>query len=93
VILRVLGASSRQLLLLQLAEFAMLAAVLAVVALALGSALAWLVMTQLFGFDWLPDWPRVLAVLGGGIALVLAFALAASLPVLRARPAQSLRAL
>lgn len=93
VILRVLGASSRQLLLLQLAEFAILAAVLALVALALGSALAWLVMTQLFGFDWLPDWPRVLAVLGGGITLVLAFALAASLPVLRARPAQSLRAL
>ena len=93
VILRVLGASSRQLLLLQLAEFAMLAAVLAVVALGLGSGMAWLVVTQLFEFDWLPDWLRILAVLGGGIALVLVFALAASLPVLRARPAQSLRAL
>ncbi len=93
VILRVLGASTRQLLLLQLAEFALLAAVLAVVALALGGALGWLVIVQLFEFDWLPDWPRVLAVLGAGIALVLAFALGASLPLLRARPARTLRSL
>ena len=93
VILRVLGASRRQLLLMQLGEFGMLAAILAAVSLALGSALAWLVVVQLFEFDWLPDWGEVLAVLGAGVALVLAFALGASLPLLRARPAQSLRAL
>ena len=93
VILRVLGASRRQLLALQLAEFALLAAVLAAVALGLGSGLAWLVIVELFEFEWMPDWPRVLAVLGAGIALVLTFALAASLPLLRARPAQALRAL
>ena len=93
VILRVLGASTRQLLTLQLAEFGMLAAMLAFVALGLGGALAWLVIVQLFEFEWMPDWPRVLAVLGAGIALVLAFALAASLPLLRARPAQTLRTL
>jgi putative ABC transport system permease protein len=93
VILRVLGASSRQLLLLQLAEFGMLAAVLGVVALGLGGALGWIVIVQLFEFDWLPDWGRVLAVLGAGIALVLVFALGASLQVLRAQPAQSLRTL
>lgn len=93
VILRVLGASGRQLLLLQLAEYALLALVLAVVALALGSAIAWLVVVQLFEFDWLPAWPQVLAVLAGGLVLVLAFALAASLPLLRAKPAQALREL
>ena len=93
VILRVLGASTRQLLTLQLAEFGLLATLLALVALGLGGALAWLVIVQLFEFEWLPDWPRVLAVLGAGIALVLAFALAASLPLLRARPAQTLRSL
>jgi putative ABC transport system permease protein len=32
-------------------------------------------------------------VLGAGVALVLAFALGASLPLLRARPAQALRTL
>jgi putative ABC transport system permease protein len=93
VILRVLGASRRQLLLLQLAEYGALAAVLALVALVLGSSIAWLVIVQLFGFDWLPDWPRILAVLGAGLALVLGFALAGSLPLLRARPAQALRKL
>lgn len=93
VILRVLGASGRQLLLLQLAEYALLASVLALVSLALGSAIAWLVVVQLFEFDWLPDWPVVLGVLGAGLALVLGFALAASLPLLRAKPAQALREL
>jgi putative ABC transport system permease protein len=93
VILRVLGASRRQLLLLQLAEYGALAAVLALVALVLGSGIAWLVIVQLFTFDWLPDWPRILAVLGAGLTLVLGFALAGSLPLLRARPAQALREL
>lgn len=93
VILRVLGASSRQVLMLQLAEFGLLAALLALVALALGSALGWLVIVWQFDFDWLPDWPRVLLTLGAGLALVLLFALAASLQVLRARPASTLRTL
>lgn len=93
VILRVLGASRKQLLLLQLAEYGILALVLAGVALALGTGLAWLVMVQLFEFDWLPDWPRILAVLAAGLALVIAFALGGSLPLLRARPAQALREL
>ncbi|MGE3691791.1 MAG: ABC transporter permease [Novosphingobium sp.] len=93
VILRVLGASRRQLLLLQLAEFGLLAAVLAVVALGLGSLTGWLVIVQMFKFDWLPDWPYVLSVLGGGLALVLGFATAGSLPLLRAKPAQALREL
>ena len=93
VILRVLGASRRQLLFLQLGEFGLLAAILGLVALALGTGLSWLVVVKLFEFEWLPDWPYILGVLGAGVALVLAFALGASLPVLRARPAQSLRAL
>lgn len=93
VILRVLGASRRQLLALQFAEFGLLAAVLALVALALGTGVAWLVIVQIFEFEWLPDWTEILAVLGGGLVLVLAFALGASLPLLRARPAQTLRSL
>ena len=50
-------------------------------------------VVKLFEFEWLPDWPLVLATLGIGLALVIAFALAASLPLLRARPAQALREL
>lgn len=93
VMLRVLGASRRQVLLLQLAEYGLIAGVLALVALALGGGLAWVVITQLFEFDWLPDWGEVLAVLGLGVALVLAFALGGSLPLLRAKPARALREL
>lgn len=93
VVLRVLGASRAQILLMQLAEYVFLAGALALVALGLGSFTAWLVVTQLFEFDWLPHWPTVLGVLGAGIAVVLAFALAGSLPLLKAKPAQALRAL
>ena len=63
------------------------------VALALGSATAWLVIVQLFEFEWLPDWTIVLSVLGAGLVLVIVFALAGSIPLLRARPAQALREL
>ena len=78
---------------LQLAEYGLLTVLLAVLALGLGSFGAWLVIVQLFEFEWLPDWPRVLGVLGIGVATILAFALAGSLPLLRARPAQALREL
>lgn len=93
VILRVLGASRRQVLLMQLAEYGLLAIILAGVALALGTALGWLVVVHLFEFEWLPDWAEILGVLGAGLLFVLAFALAGSLPLLRAKPAQALRAL
>lgn len=93
VVLRVLGASRRQILVMQLAEYGALALILAGVALALGCGLAWLVITQLFEFDWLPNWWEILGVLGGGLAFVMAFALAGSLPLLRAKPAQALRTL
>ncbi|HKX79280.1 MAG TPA: FtsX-like permease family protein [Novosphingobium sp.] len=93
VILRVLGASRGQLLLLQLAEYGLLAGALALVALALGSAIGWAVIVQLFDFDWLPNWPTVLGTLGAGLVLVLGFALAGSLPLLRAKPARALREL
>ncbi len=93
VVLRVLGASRRQVLLLALAEYGALAAVLAWVSLALGLGAAWGVVTRLFDFGWLPDWRAVLGVLGAGLALVIAFALAGALPLLRAKPAQALRSL
>lgn len=93
VVLRVLGASRRQVLLLAFAEYGALAGLLALVSLGLGLAGAWFVVTQLFEFDWLPGWPAIFGVLFAGLALVIAFAIAGALPLLRAKPAQALRAL
>ena len=93
VVMRVLGASRRQVLIMQLAEYGALALILAVVALGLGTGLGWLVITQLFEFDWLPNWWEILGVLGGGLVFVLIFAILGSLPLFRAKPAQALRAL
>ena len=93
VVLRVLGASRAQVLALLVAEYAFLAAVLALVALALGGVAGWLVIVKLFEFDWLPDWPTVALTLGGGLVAVLLFAILASLPLLREKPARALRAL
>lgn len=93
VILRVLGASTWQITLLQLFEYGLLTALLGLTALMGGSALGWLIITRAFGFDWLPDWTQILAVLGMGLGAVMLFALLASLPLLRAKPAQALRSL
>jgi putative ABC transport system permease protein len=93
VILRVLGASRRQLLMLVLAEYGLLCAILGAIALVLGSAIAWGVVVWLFAFAWLPDWALIGAVLAIGLVLVMALALGGSLAILRTRPAQALREL
>ncbi|RSU49596.1 FtsX-like permease family protein [Sphingomonas sp. S-NIH.Pt15_0812] len=92
-ILKVLGATRGQVLAVQAAEYAMLAAIMSLVALALGTAGGWYVVTRLFDFAWLPDWPTVAATLAIGAGATVAIGLAGSLPVLRARPAAALRAL
>jgi putative ABC transport system permease protein len=93
VILRVLGASRGQLLMLVVAEYGLLSALLGTVALGLGLAIAWAVVVELFGFAWLPDWWLIAGVLAIGLALVMALALGGSLSVLRTRPARALREL
>ena len=93
VMLRVLGATRRQLLGLQAMEFLTLALVVAVVALGLGLLGGWVVVTQLFDMRWAPDPGLVAATLVAGLATVLVVGLAASLPSLGARPSRALRAL
>jgi putative ABC transport system permease protein len=91
VILKTLGATRLQLLGGQAVEYALLAAILAMLALALGSAAAWFVIVQLFEFSWSPDWAVVLATLTAGAMLTLVIGLAGSLPLLSVRPARALR--
>ena len=93
VLLKMLGATRRQVLAVQAMEYAALALILSLVALGIGSAAGWVAVTQVFELDWTPDWLRVIAtVLTGGIGTLI-LGLIGALPVLSARPAAALRTL
>ena len=91
VLLKVLGATRRQVLAAQAIEYALLVGAVGVVATILGVGGGWFVVTQIFAFDWLPDWGVVAATLALGAGVTMAIGVAGSLPVLRARPAAALR--
>jgi putative ABC transport system permease protein len=93
VILKMLGASRGRILAAQATEFAALALVLALVALALGTAAGWWVVVKIFELDWAPDWGTVGGTLALGAVVTLALGLLGSLPALAARPARALRSL
>ena len=93
IIMKVLGATRRQILLAQMIEYGLLAAALALVALVLGGGAGWFVITRVFAFHWLPDWPVIGATLAGGAVLTLGIGLIGSLPLMAERPAKALRSL
>jgi putative ABC transport system permease protein len=93
VVLRVLGATRRQLLWLQTLEFLLLAALVALVALGLGLIGAWLIITQLFDFSWSPDPALIAMTVVTSLVVVLLVGVGGSLPTLSARPSQALRTL
>ncbi|MEY4271079.1 MAG: hypothetical protein RLZZ58_2295 [Pseudomonadota bacterium] len=93
VILKLLGSTRAQILGAQAIEYALLSAVLALLALGLGMGAGWYVITQLFDFDFAPDMVVVLATLFGGAAITFVFGMASSLPILAAKPAAALRSL
>lgn len=93
VIMRTLGATRRQILLTQAIEYALLAAVLAIVALGLGLLAGWSVIVQIFEFTWTPDWTVVLGTLAAGTLLTLGIGLLSAIPLMSVRPAHALRQL
>ncbi len=93
VIMKTLGATRWQILGAQALEYALLAAVLALVSLALGTLAAWYVVVGVFDFGWAPDWTVVLGTLAAGAALTLGIGLAGSIPLMSIRPARALRQL
>jgi putative ABC transport system permease protein len=66
---------------------------LALLALGLGLAGAWYVVTQLFDFRFAPDPVIVGATLLGGAGLSFLIGIAGCWPLLSAKPAQALRSL
>jgi putative ABC transport system permease protein len=93
VILKTLGATRGHILLAQGLEYALLAVVLALLALAIGLFAGWIVIARVFEFNWTPDWPIVLGTLGAGAILTLLIGLIGSIPIISIRPAQALRRL
>lgn len=93
VILKLLGATRRQILSAQAIEYTILALLLSAVALALGLLAGWFVITQIFEFTWQPDWLVVFVTLGVGAVVTLGIGLLGSIPVLSAKPARALREL
>ena len=91
MILKVLGATRGDVLRATLLEYALLGALTAALAAAVGTLSAWGAVTFLmemdFGFAWLP----VLQAAAGGVALVILLGLAGTWTVLGQRPAPVLR--
>jgi putative ABC transport system permease protein len=93
VIMKLLGATRRQILGAQAMEYGILASVLGLLSLALGLGGAWYVVVRIFNFAFAPD-PWVLAItLVGGAGITFVLGIAGSLPILAARPAEALRTL
>ncbi|WP_419828008.1 ABC transporter permease [Sphingomonas sp.] len=91
VLLKLLGATRRQVLTAQLIEFALLSLTLAAVALVVGGVAGWMVVARAFHLPLVIDGGGIALVLGAAIATVVAIGTLATLPLLRLRPAQALR--
>lgn len=93
VLLKLLGATRRQILAGQTIEYAALSSIIAAVSLGVGVASGWFVSTQVLGLEWAPDWMIVGTTLVVGAMITLMLGLLGSIPALSARPAQALREL
>lgn len=93
VILKLLGATRRQILAAQALEYALLALVLAALALGVGLLASRYVVVEIFEFVFAPDPTAVGLALLGGAGLAFVIGMLGSLPLLAARPAAALRGL
>ncbi|OWK32443.1 ABC transporter permease [Sphingomonas mucosissima] len=91
VVLKLLGGSRRQLLAGQAIEYGLLALLLAVVALLLGTTAGWYVVTRVLELQWAPDPFAIATTLGVLVVTTIGVGMASSLPALRATPASGLR--
>ncbi|MEI9983371.1 MAG: FtsX-like permease family protein [Aliidongia sp.] len=91
VVLKVLGATRAVIARGFLVEYGILGGATALIAVALGTLAAWLVVTQLLKGEWSFDAGRVIVIALGGTVVTLAVALAGTWRVLGARAAPQLR--
>jgi putative ABC transport system permease protein len=90
--LKVLGASSGQILAAYAIEYGAVGSIAGAVGVALGLAAAWPVVVDVFRATWSVDWSGAGALVAGAAALATLGGVAAALAALRQRPAPVLRA-
>lgn len=93
VLLKLLGATRTQVAAATLAEYLLLALIVSGLALIIGSAAGWFVITQVFSLEWQPVWGPVLATVGLGALVTVFLGLVGSWRALSARPNAVLRGL
>ena len=93
ILLKLVGATRRQVLTAQLIEFGAMSGAVALAAFVFGTAAAWATVTQLFELPFRPGWAGLAALPLVGVAVAILTAVAAAWPALRARPAEALRSL
>jgi putative ABC transport system permease protein len=93
VLLKLVGATRRQVLATQAIEFALLGLAVTLSAFAAGIAAARLLLGTTLDLPFRPDWASLAALATGAILVTVGAALLAALPALTARPASALRAL
>jgi putative ABC transport system permease protein len=91
VLLKLLGATRRQLLAAAGLEYLAVAGLVAVIALVVGAAGARMLLVETLGFDWNPDWLVVLGTVAGGAAAILILGLVGAARTLGVRIAPALR--
>ncbi|MGI9169458.1 MAG: ABC transporter permease, partial [Caulobacteraceae bacterium] len=90
-VLKVLGATSGQILALYAVEYGAVGAIAGLAGVALGYAAAWPVVVQVFEAAWSVDWAGVAALVAGASGLAAAGGLLAARRALAQRPAAILR--
>ncbi|NOT71945.1 MAG: FtsX-like permease family protein [Hyphomicrobium sp.] len=91
VILKTIGAQRRQILAAHALEYTMLAGVAALVAIALGTIIAWIAVTQIMDLDFAFSLNAVFLTLAAAGGLIAVFGGLGTFAVLRARPVPYLR--
>lgn len=91
VILKTIGAKRRQIMTAHAWEYALLATIAAVVALLLGSLIAWVAVTRLMEIDFVFSLNAVLTTLSAAAVLILGFGGLGTWTILRAPPVPYLR--
>lgn len=93
VLLKMLGATRRQVAAAMLVEYGALALIVSGLALGLGTAAGWFVVTQLFQLEWQPSWAPVIGTVVVGAAVTVLLGLVGSWRALSVRPNVVLRGL